>query len=824
MLPHDARKLYTRKSLSQALAGIWEYPLTVVEAPMGYGKTTAVKEFLNNSDDPVLWQTLADSSASGFWRGFCRMLKKLDAGCADRLAELGVPTDSVFMDAALELIGGVEFPARTAIVFDDFHLLASQNIEQFVERLVKTVPPNLHIIIVSRTAFGENTTELALKGFCQVIGKSSFEFSQDEIVAYYKQCGIRLRPEEATELYAYTEGWVSALYLSLLNFAREGRVERQASLAELIEKTVYRQCPETVKEFLLTICVFDSFTLAQAKAMWPQGNAEVLVRYLMTNNAFIKFDRYNQTYHVHNIFTGYLREQQERQGPERRQAVQRAAGSWYAGSGDYIQAMDCFYQAGDFEELLLAFELDNGHSINSEHWEKIMQYFSACPEEAKSKHPVAYLIYARKFFMLDTRDRYAAECQKAGEYIEAVHDEKTKNHLLGELELTKSFAKYNDLRGMVEHQAKAYALLDGPSRLFDHKNFFTFCSSSILYMFFRQSGLAEEAVNLLTEFMPRYCLITSGHGAGAEYVVQAEWLFHRGDVENAGIIIHKAFQPAQSNRQIDILLCALFLQVRLAFVDGDLPAVWKLLRQMRAAVEEYGQYQVVHTVDMCEGFIHAHLGQERKIPAWITDGKLQESRLYFPGHAFFNIVYGKALLAGGQYLKLLGLTGQFLDVAGVFPNLLGQIYTYIYAAVAYHRLKRREEARDTLRQAAAIAAPDQFILPFVENGDEIGPILGELETEECYAEFAASVKAAYAAFTPRLAAMRAAGQPGDAMDSLTPREREVAGLVADGLSNQAIAKQLIVEETTVKKTLQNIYAKLGIGGRTMLARLIIEQK
>jgi Response regulator containing a CheY-like receiver domain and an HTH DNA-binding domain len=514
----------------------------------------------------------------------------------------------------------------------------------------------------------------------------------------------------------------------------------------------------------------------------------------------------------------------ERQGPERRQAVLRAAGSWYAGNGDYIQAMDCFYQADDFDQLLLAFAMDNGHSINSEHKETIIRYFSDCPEETKSKHPVAYLIYARKLFMVDERERYAKECQKAGEYIEAVHDGKTKNHLLGELELTKSFTKYNDLRGMVEHQAKAYALLDGPSKLFDHKNFFTFGASSVLYMFYRQSGMAEQAVKYLTDYMPRYCLITSGHGAGAEYVMQAEWHFHRGDYENAGIIIHKAIKPARSNRQIAILLCALFLQIRLAFVGGDLPAAGKLLRQMRAEVEEYGQYQVVHTVDMCEGFIHAHLSQERKIPAWIADGNLQESRLYFPGHAFFNIVYGKVLLISGQYLKLLGLTGQFLDVAGIFPNLLGQVYTHIYAAAAYHRLKRHQEAREALRQAAAIAAPDQFVMPFVENGDELGPILDELKKDENYAEFVVRVKAAYAAFAPKLAAMRAAGQPGDAVDSLTPREREVAGLVADGLSNQAIAKKLIVEETTVKKTLQNIYAKLGIGGRTMLARLIIEQK
>jgi LuxR family maltose regulon positive regulatory protein len=388
------------------------------------------------------------------------------------------------------------------------------------------------------------------------------------------------------------------------------------------------------------------------------------------------------------------------------------------------------------------------------------------------------------------------------------------------LELIKSFAKYNDIRRMVEHHTKAYELLDGPARFYDHN----FGSPSILYMFYRQRGLLKQAVQDMLTFMPRYCLITAGHGAGAEYVMQAEWHFHRGDFENAGIIIHKALQPARENRQIAILLCALFLQSRLAFIAGDLPAVWKLLQQMRAEIAYYGHYQSAHTADLCEGVIYANLGQAQKIASWIVNGHLLESRLQLPNYTFFNILYGKVLLLSGQYMKLLGLSGHFLDVADTFPNLFGHVYTHIYTAAAYRRLEHHQEAQAVLRQAVEIAAADQLIMPFVENGEDIGPILDELAKTEPYAGFIGRVNEIYTAFAPKLAAMRAAGEPDNAVTSLTAREREIAGLVATGLSNQAIAKQLIIEETTVKKTLQNIYAKLGIGSRTMLARLIIERK
>jgi DNA-binding NarL/FixJ family response regulator len=52
---------------------------------------------------------------------------------------------------------------------------------------------------------------------------------------------------------------------------------------------------------------------------------------------------------------------------------------------------------------------------------------------------------------------------------------------------------------------------------------------------------------------------------------------------------------------------------------------------------------------------------------------------------------------------------------------------------------------------------------------------------------------------------------------LTPREREVAHLVAYGKSNRAIAQYLCVSLRTVESHLYSIYTKLSIGSRTELA-------
>ena len=62
-----------------------------------------------------------------------------------------------------------------------------------------------------------------------------------------------------------------------------------------------------------------------------------------------------------------------------------------------------------------------------------------------------------------------------------------------------------------------------------------------------------------------------------------------------------------------------------------------------------------------------------------------------------------------------------------------------------------------------------------------------------------------------------AAVPGEAVAVLTPRERDVLKLVAQGLSNPDIARQLVLSEHTVHRHLANILRKLGLSSRSAAA-------
>jgi DNA-binding CsgD family transcriptional regulator len=72
---------------------------------------------------------------------------------------------------------------------------------------------------------------------------------------------------------------------------------------------------------------------------------------------------------------------------------------------------------------------------------------------------------------------------------------------------------------------------------------------------------------------------------------------------------------------------------------------------------------------------------------------------------------------------------------------------------------------------------------------------------------------------PQIAGSESGIDASSALTELTPREREVVWLVAEGKTNAQIAMELWVAPSTVKKHLEHVYEKLGVVSRTAAAAL-----
>jgi len=79
------------------------------------------------------------------------------------------------------------------------------------------------------------------------------------------------------------------------------------------------------------------------------------------------------------------------------------------------------------------------------------------------------------------------------------------------------------------------------------------------------------------------------------------------------------------------------------------------------------------------------------------------------------------------------------------------------------------------------------------------------------------------AVTMVLRARGARLRPATGWPSLTPTEREVVALVAEGLSNPDVADRLFMSRSTVKTHLNHVFAKLGVTTRAELAAAYVRE-
>lgn len=127
---------------------------------------------------------------------------------------------------------------------------------------------------------------------------------------------------------------------------------------------------------------------------------------------------------------------------------------------------------------------------------------------------------------------------------------------------------------------------------------------------------------------------------------------------------------------------------------------------------------------------------------------------------------------------------------------------------AIHALIVTSYDDDTAREAATRAGASGFVLKQIR-----GP---RLVTGVLTAAAGGRVEA------PPSSLSRGPARPEDlALRSLTPRERRVLDLVAEGLTNREVGRRLGIREKTVRNHVSNVLAKLGLTSRTQAAVLLV---
>ncbi len=184
----------------------------------------------------------------------------------------------------------------------------------------------------------------------------------------------------------------------------------------------------------------------------------------------------------------------------------------------------------------------------------------------------------------------------------------------------------------------------------------------------------------------------------------------------------------------------------------------------------------------------------------------------------------KTFLATIDGIEVVGEASDGAEAVALAAELRPDIVLMDLAMPNVDGIEATEQIRGPKVIALTSFATDDKVFPAIRAG-AVGYLLKESGPDEL-ADAIRKVAAGESILSPAIAEklMRevAAGTPTAHRTDLTARERDVIRLIARGMSNRQIARELDVAEKTVKAHVSNILSKLGLSDRTQAALYAVD--
>ena len=418
-IPRWRPGLVSRPRLIERLDQGTERKLTLVSAPAGFGKSTALAEWLAGTpagERPAAWVSLdqSDNDPALFWAYFIAALQTVHSGVGESaLSQLRSPQPppiEALLGTLLNEIATIPHEPSAGsgygfvLVLDDYHVIDAQPVHGGVTFLLDHLPPQMHLIIASRADPPLPLSRLRGRGELAELRAADLRFTPDEAADFLNEVmGLDLSSVYVEALETRTEGWIAGLHLAALSmqgredvpgFIRAFAGDDRYIVDYLVEEVLQRQ-PERVRSFLLQTSILDRLSGPLCDAVTGRADGREVLEALERGNLFVvPLDSKRHWYRYHHLFADVLRAHSMEEPPDRVPTLHRRAAAWFEERGMAAEAIDQARAAGDHETVarLLA--------ANFEEFERIGQYTSisswsaSLPEEMVRKRPRLALIHA----------------------------------------------------------------------------------------------------------------------------------------------------------------------------------------------------------------------------------------------------------------------------------------------------------------------------------------------------------------------------------------------------------------------------------------------
>jgi LuxR family transcriptional regulator, maltose regulon positive regulatory protein len=844
--------------------------VVLIRAPAGFGKTTVMAQLWERyakEGSGVAWLNLdeADNDLPRFLSYLLIALKSqlrpdtlLDELDSQRLFDARAVTTLL-----ANHLGQGEAPF--VLFLDELDVIRDPAVLAFIKTMINRLPKNTRLVLGSRTFPELGLGKLRAHGELLEVAPEQLRFSTDEARTFLTQRrGLVLAPEQVQKLVNSTEGWPTALWLASVALERRSNTEdflsgfagSATAVAEYLAEDVMDGQPVDVRDFLLRTSILSLLDAPLCDAVCGRTDSAELLRQLERESLFLSLvDEPRQLYRYHSLFRDFLLTQLSKHPRELALSLHRRASNWFLKQDRPIPAIDHALATKDLAFAMPLLEKYSESLLNEGRLRLLTRWLETFPVAVQASPHLRLLhIWSVNF----TRGP-----QEALSLLEQIDP----SELGSGAELAQYHAMQPTFLGMRDRIDESFALGMERIKIVKPEHGFPFVilsqtlaiDSMILgqytdaYRYVDQAhaaqsgrasalqiGLAGSIIGAIDLIQGRLRqalaelrlaagissddLFKSGNRNLLSGVLLAEALYEAGDLKRAEGLLNLFLPLAQMLGLPDQLIVAHSLSAKIFEEQNEPDRTLEVLTQLELLGHRLGIPRVIATarVEKSTALLLRCDASAAKEQLQRADDAMDwdlVSRRSYIANDKVTLAIGRMrwMVRSGESTQALPLLKKELAIASAAQRNRRALKLRILLAEALETDGQHNLGMRTLFKAVELGAPEGFVSIFQEEGERIQQMLrGLLNNQQSEKNFTSGE--AVNIYLARMIATRTPSAPPtpnthSSEETLTRKELQILELLAKGLSNDAMAEQLFVSESTVRTHLRSINTKLQASNR-----------
>jgi LuxR family maltose regulon positive regulatory protein len=819
-----------------------EAKLTLVSAQAGYGKTTALSEWVKQCGALVAWVSLdkQDNDWIQFWTYVTASIQERVPGFGTMVGSLLEKGPLVSLEPAITALLNElnRLTGELVIILDDYHFIELPAIHDSLMYLLEHLPPHIHLYIASRTELDIPTARLLAKGEFHRMNMQDLRFQLEEGVVFFRDTtDLLLTKEQVTELFRQTEGWISGLQLAAITLKRSDNIAEsiqqfsghQNHISDYLLEEVFHHQSEQTRDFLLKTSILKRMNRSLCQAVTGLMNCQEQLEKLEQLNLFIiPLDDQRNWYRYHHLLSEFLQQVLSRTNPDKWAQAHIHAAYWLEKHGFDEEAVEHYLEGKQVADAVRLIE-KNLQSFTQSKSVALIRWVSVLPENSFAEKPMIELFYISVLLGVGEWQAAFRRVEQAKIRFQALQGKLTDmewNRAMGNIYffcavtsyLQKDLVRTSEYFELVERYAPEGSFFQtmgrnryqGYDSFDDHLAFINdlHAADAFLLNWIQAWGDKEE-----------YPFV------GYLYATYSKLLYEWNRLEEAEFYVSQALGRKDMKPFARILIHISVSASRIQQAKGNPNRASELLKQLKLQIVSPDYELFMLKIEAEQACLSLRQGSFQYALDWLQRCGLSHTDEVSLNRTAEHLALARALAECERMEEALYLLERLYRLLCKEDRLRDRIKVLILQSVTLGRSGHTEAALVQLETALHLAEPQGYIRSFIDEGSVMAELLSAYLKVQQRSRLRNNPPVSLAYVKQLLESLNIKPEKELFLkEMLTEQETRILLLIADGLSNKEIARRLNITSETVKSHIKNVYRKLRVNNRVQTLQRAKELK